>query len=594
MNVDRAIAIIESVLAPKSLNLVQIEIVRGVVAGYSYQQIIKTIEVDTQIAKMSGSGGAVADRAVIGSGSIDKSNGKQTGQYKISYIRETSAQLWQMLTLRLGQKVTQKSLAAVLLWHEQQTEFKLVENNLQVSDDLESIEIDWDYGIQPPGATLGSEYRFYGRTEELEILTNWCLTERCRLVLLVGMGGMGKTTLAWEAAHLFDRVASPLEHCQFDRVIWRSLVNSPSITTLCTDLLELLNPQLTPDLTDSVEAQIDLLIACFNRYRCLLILDNVESILEGQLQCGQYLPGYDGYDRLFKAIGELPHQSCAILTSREKPHTIARSQIVNPQLIRSMTIDGMTANAAHQLVQAYGCPQLPEQIWQEVHTHYGGNPLALKIATITAVEMTGGGENMMALYPLMKQGKLQFRHIDDILERQFDRLSDLEQQLVYWLAIERQPVTGTQLRSNLVLNPQAPGSIINALQSLSRRCITVCKDRQWSIQPVMIAYITRRSIDRFVCELSPDSPPLDPHNLFSHLNTYAIIKSHPPDCSPPSQSKSTLYSLANRLLSVWGNHYDLSQHLRRISIGWQSLNPAPVGYLVENILNLLMELDPDI
>ena len=81
-------------------------------------------------------------------------------------------------------------------------------------------------------------------------------------------------------------------------------------------------------------------------------------------------------------------------------------------------------------------------MWQEVHKHYGGNPLALKIAAITAVEITGGGEKVLELYPMIKRGQLQFRNIDDVLCRQFERLSDIEQQLVYWLAIEREPVTG--------------------------------------------------------------------------------------------------------------------------------------------------------
>ena len=47
MDVNRAIAIIESILAPKSLNHIQIEIVRGVIAGNSYQQIVDTTKVDT-------------------------------------------------------------------------------------------------------------------------------------------------------------------------------------------------------------------------------------------------------------------------------------------------------------------------------------------------------------------------------------------------------------------------------------------------------------------------------------------------------------------------------------------------------------------
>lgn len=39
-------------------------------------------------------------------------------------------------------------------------------------------------------------------------------------------------------------------------------------------------------------------------------------------------------------------------------------------------------NSVISPIQSCGCAPVPEQIWQEVHAHYGGNPLALKIAAI--------------------------------------------------------------------------------------------------------------------------------------------------------------------------------------------------------------------
>jgi WD40 repeat protein len=571
MDVEEAIAIIETVLAPKSLSSVQIEIVRGVIEGKSYQEIVTSAKSDAA-----------------------KADTNRTGGYQLSYVRETGAQLWQLLGQKLGKKVTKKGLAAVLLWYAKQPEFELAKSVAIPQDNFQRVTTDWGEGIQRPESEPNDDAspellrgRFYGRIEELATLRDWCLNERCRSIFLIGMGGMGKTTLAWEIAHQLEG--------HFELTIWRSLLNAPPICELCTDLLQFLSPQplLVPE---TVEAQIDLLIACFNRNRCLVVLDNVESILEGQVQAGQYLSGYEDYDRLLRAIGELPHQSCVILTSREKPQMLARSEIINPRLVRSLTIDGMTAPAAYQLVQAYGCPQLPAQMWQEVHAHYSGNPLALKIATVTAVEMTGGGAKMLELYPLMKEGKLQFQNIDDSLYRQFERLPDLEQQLVYWLAIEREPITGAELRSNLVLNPTMPVEILNALQSLSRRCITACESQTWSIQPVMTAYVTKRSIDRFVAELAPpaaDLPDLDLADRFAHLNTYAIIKAKAKDYLRKTQMQSVLRHVLDRLLLLWGNSANLSQHLRQILSQWQALDPIPPGYLAGNILNLAIELEPD-
>jgi NB-ARC domain len=553
MDVDRAIAIIETVLPPKSLNPVQIQIIRGVIAGQSYQQIVATAKAEPE---------------------LDPQDRQLAKNYQLGYVK-TGAQLWQLLSQKLGQKVTKSSLAAVLLWYSKQPEFKL--------DDRARADFD-----RQLATSLETDALFYGRTEELATLTDWCLYERCQLIFLIGMGGMGKTTLAGEIMRKCGEY--------FDRTIWRSLLNLPPVTELCRDLLQCLSPQPLLELPNLLDGQIELLIAVLKRDRCLLVVDNVESILEGKVQSGQYLPGYEGYDRLWRALGELPHQSCAILTSREKPHTIARSQIVSPQLVRSMTVAGLAASAGHQLIQAYGCPQLPEQMWQKVHAHYAGNPLALKIATITAIEMTGGGAKMLALYSLMESGQLQFQNIDDILDRQFERLSEIEQQLVYWLAIEREQVSGTELRSNLLLNQTVPCEIISALQSLSRRCITTCQDGEWSLQPVTIAYVMSRSIDRFVAELLPPlaaEPPADLQDRFVHLNTYGILKATAKDYRRQIQIQSILRPILGRLVSNWSTRERIGGHLRSILAQWRTLTPIPPGYLAGNIINLLIELDPN-
>jgi hypothetical protein len=57
--------------------------------------------------------------------------------------------------------------------------------------------------------------RFYGREAELATLRRWIVDERCRVISVLGMGGIGKTLLAAQLAHA---VAD-----QMDVVIWRSL-----------------------------------------------------------------------------------------------------------------------------------------------------------------------------------------------------------------------------------------------------------------------------------------------------------------------------------------------------------------------------------
>jgi len=49
------------------------------------------------------------------------------------------------------------------------------------------------------------------------------------------------------------------------------------------------------------------------------VLDNIESVLKEGSRAGQYREGYEEYGKLIQRVGEANHQSCFLLTSREKP-----------------------------------------------------------------------------------------------------------------------------------------------------------------------------------------------------------------------------------------------------------------------------------
>ena len=123
-----------------------------------------------------------------------------------------------------------------------------------------------DWGEAPTSAY------FYGRHAELSQLQQWLLLEQRRLVIVLGMGGMGKTTLVARAAKLVSD--------QFEIVFWRSLLNAPPLTELLRESLRFLSGQQLAKMPDSLGEQLTLLFDYLRQYRCLLVLDNLESILE--------------------------------------------------------------------------------------------------------------------------------------------------------------------------------------------------------------------------------------------------------------------------------------------------------------------------
>src|SRR5207302_9486830 len=156
---------------------------------------------------------------------------------------------------------------------------------------------------------------FAGREVEVAELSQWIVPERCRLVTLVGLGGIGKSMLA---SYLGNRLAP-----QFEAVLWRSVRDVPSCEELVADCITFFSEIPPAAFPASLEQRITQLLVRLQASRRLLVLDNLESLLQSEDPEGGYLPGYEGYGRLIQRLGESAHQSCVLLTSREKPKEIA-------------------------------------------------------------------------------------------------------------------------------------------------------------------------------------------------------------------------------------------------------------------------------
>lgn len=75
---------------------------------------------------------------------------------------------------------------------------------------------------------------------------------------------------------------------------------------------------------DTLDDQVSRLLHYLRKKRCLMILDNVESVLLSGNEAGSYRDGYEAYGELFAQIGRTQHQSCLLLTGREKPPEIRK------------------------------------------------------------------------------------------------------------------------------------------------------------------------------------------------------------------------------------------------------------------------------
>ena len=328
--------------------------------------------------------------------------------------------------------------------------------------------LDWGDAVVVPN--------LYGREQELATLSHWIVQERCRVVSVMGMGGIGKSSLVVQTMYQLA--------AHFQAVIFRSLRNSPPCEALLDDLLQALTPQAPMPVLTDLPGRISLLLNRLREQRVLLVLDNANALLEEGSVRGRLRPGVEGYARLLREVAETAHQSCLLLTTREK---FADLRILEGRgtPVHSLRLDGLDASACAQLFdrsRLVGSPREQARLAER----YGGNPLALKIVAETILDLFEG-----EIGPFVAQDTLVFGSIADLIKEQVERRSGLELTVLRWLAIARKPITLEALHLMLV-TPPSPAQMLEAIDGL-RRCSLVERGHQtgtFTLHPVLLEYVT--------------------------------------------------------------------------------------------------------
>ncbi len=414
----------------------------------------------------------------------------------------------------------------------------------------------------------------YGRTQELRTLEKW-IEDKCQLIFLLGEGGIGKTTLSIELAKEIQN--------KFDYIIWRSLEKSPPVEKFLADAIKLFSNQQETTLPDTLEDKINRLIHYLEFSRCLIVLDNAESILQSGSHIGQYLEGYQGYGDLLKRIAQSSHESCLLITSREIPEAIDLMAIEN-QRIQSLELDGLKVEDGRKIFTKIGDFFGSENEWNLVIEHYAGNPFALKVAA-KEIQYSLSGNLSVLVQNYFEGGLLIFNKINDLLERQFDRLSPSEQVIMYWLAINYESVLYKELQED-IFSREFKIKILQSLASLRRRSLIENTELGYTQLPVLREYIINRLIDKICQEIKTEQIKL--------LNSYSLCKATTNDYIRETQVRQIITPLLERLVQELGGKRNVENKLKQIISNCQQQSPKAPGYLGGNIINILCELETDL
>jgi len=426
----------------------------------------------------------------------------ETSYCSEGHVRNIASKLWKRLSNVLDEEVTQSNLRSAL---ERRQVFIVSSNfgndfvigNLNVCKDSQPPEIPKDRSPSTPTSDTSKPQTrldladaphissLSDRTSELATLEKSIVQDKCNIAAILGISGIGKTALS---LHLLQKI----QH-NFECVIWRSLRHSPPLETTLKNLIQFIANQYPPNpplprggeegfLPSSIPDRISLLMEYLRKNRCLIILDDVQTILSSRQLAGNYRPECENYSILFRQIGETTHNSCLILNSWEPPREITALKGENSPVC-TLQLKGISATATEIFRQKSLLN--PEQ-WENLINAYEGNPLWLKIVATTIQELFRGRVAEFLKYDMLFLGE----ELAATLHPQINRLSELEKKLISRLSREANPVSIEQLLKDAELSPS---ELFDGLQSLGRRSLVEIEEQEnetlFNLCPVVRQYV---------------------------------------------------------------------------------------------------------
>ncbi len=472
---------------------------------------------------------------------------------------------------------------------------------------------------------------FQGRHRELDFLGGWMLrpTSRQKLLAVCGIGGIGKS-------YLVRKLAEGLKG-HFHQVVWLTVQSDQKPASLLKELLAILQKKL-PDqslggLAEGSDSSVGLsaglvigqpgsdkdgseqrksekhetadlirqVLEALSKQRCLVVLDQFEVVFKDlnadgldadggvstfeaspTQQASLYKAGFEGYEDFLNDLKQPVFSpcdagaSCVVLTSREKLRELP-PESVKSSTVLLYTLNRLTSLETKALLGQFGLKA--EADYQELWARYDGHPMALRLAA-TAIKDIFHGK----IRDFLDQEISVFDSLREVIGTQFNRLSPLETEAMYWLAINHTLCSLEDLKADIVAEDRKQ-NLVYTLRSLERRFLVEVRDQGgtlYGLHPIVSEYV----LSRFVREMFQD---LTEGNL-DLFNSYALLKADAKDFLREFQRDCIVRPVLERLKNHFKSVNKVEQYLNNKLDDFKENNHHRLGYAGGNFINLMVEL----
>lgn len=302
-----------------------------------------------------------------------------------------------------------------------------------------------------------------------------------------------------------------------------------------------------------------------------------------QQQASLYKKDLEGYGELLTALQRPAHRypeagaSCIVLTSREKPRELL-SIPAEDSLAYLYTVNGLRDHEAARMLKSFHLKGKAGD-YQDLIDRYYGHPMALRLAANAVKDIFYG-----RIRDFLDQEISVFDDLRGVIKTQFKRLSALEIEVMYWLAINNTPCALEDLQADIVSQDHKK-NLLYTLQSLERRFLVEVKHQGsalFSLHPIVSEYV----LTRFIREIFEDLI----HGDLTLFNNHALLKADTEESLREFQRDEIVRPILERLRNYCKSLYQVDEYLSRRLDFFRENNPHRLGYAGGNFVNLMVEL----